>query len=118
MRREAVAYWLFVAIGFAQLGTLVSIGDSTISTKGLIPVVLMLVWLGRRSRTAWWVFLVVNGLEVILTAALVLASVNGASAGSGTLWGEVITILLGSLVLTAILLSRSMRSWTRPPAAA
>lgn len=114
MRRETVTYWLFVTVGFAQLGALVLIGDSTVRAKGLIPVILMLVWLGRRSRTAWWIFLVFNALELTLSAVLVLGSASGASAGSGTLWGDVITILLGSAVLIAILLSRPMRAWTSP----
>jgi hypothetical protein len=96
----------------------VLIGDSTISTKAQIPVGLMVVWLGRRSRTAWWIFLVLNALEFIFTAALVLGSASGRSAGSGTQWGDVITILLGSSALIAILLSRPMRAWTSPPAVA
>lgn len=118
MRRETVAYWLFVAVGFTQLGTLVLIGDSDISTRALIPVILMVAWLGRRSRTAWWIFVLVNACEIIATAAIVLASASGTSAGSGTLWGDVITILLGSSALIGILLSRPMRDWTSPPAVA
>lgn len=116
MRREAIAYWLFVAVGFAQLGALVLIGDSDISAKALIPVLVMVAWLGRRSRTAWWIFLVINTCQLILTIAIVLGSPSGASAGSGTLWGDAITVLLGSSALITILLSRPMRVWTRPPA--
>lgn len=117
MRRETVAYWLFVAVGCAQLGTLVLIGESDISPKGVIVVLVMAAWLGRRSRTAWWIFLVGNACEFILTAVIVLGSASGASAGSGTEWGDVIAILLGSSALLAILLSRPMRMWTRSSAA-
>jgi hypothetical protein len=115
MRKDMVAYWLFVAVGFAQLGTLVLIGESDISTRALIPVILMVVWLGRRSRTAWWIFVLVNVCEFVATVAIVLGSASGASAGSGTLWGDAITILLGSCALIGILLSRPMRAWTSPP---
>lgn len=115
MRRETLAYWLFVIVGFAQLGALVLIGDSDISTRGVIPVLIMIAWLGRRSRTAWWIFLLVNACEFLMTFAVVLGSVGAGSSGSGTDWGDVVTILLGSSALVAILVSQPMRAWTSSP---
>lgn len=64
----------------------------------------------------WWIFLVANACEFILTAAIVLGSASGASAASGTDWADVITILVGSSALITILVSRPMRVWVRPSA--
>ena len=118
MRSRPTAYWLFVCIGFAQLGALALIGESTISLKGLIPIALMVAWLGRRSRAAWLTFIVINAVEFIATAALVLSSATDGPAGGGVLWGDTATILVGSAALLVTLLSHPMRAWTRPASAA
>ncbi len=132
MRRDQLAYLLFAIVGFAQLGTLLLIGDSQISRGGVVLMVLLVAWLGRRSRTAWWLFLIANTALVILGAALAFSSQTNVSVSRGAdgvvttvthptstiLWGDVLTVLLGSALLLAILLSRPMRTWVRPAVAA
>jgi hypothetical protein len=110
MRRDRLAYLLFVLVGAAQLGALVLIGDSQIRKGGLLLMVLLVVWLGRHSRTAWWLFTIGNG------ALLLFGAIGIAGGGGHVLWGDVIALLLGSALLLAILLSRGMRAWVRPAA--
>jgi hypothetical protein len=111
MGPRPTAYWLFVCVGFAQLGVLAVIGESTITARGLVPVVLMVAWLGRRSRAAWLIFVALNAIALLATGALVLSSATGAPPGGGVLWGDTMTILIGAAALLLILLSRPMRSW-------
>jgi hypothetical protein len=46
-------YCVFVGVGTLQLALLAAIGESQITLKGLIPVFLLVLWLGYGSRVAW-----------------------------------------------------------------
>lgn len=108
MSRERVAYVLFLVVGTAQLGALAVIGDTRFSNGGIVLTVVVAAWLGRRSRIAWWLFVIGN--LWLLASAPLLAS------GGHVNWANAIALTLGSLVLLAILSSRPMRRWIRPPA--
>lgn len=112
MRRDQLAYLLFVVVGFTQLGVLVAIGDTRIDKGGVVVLVVLVAWLGRRSRPAWWLFVATNALFLIAAVALLLSS------GGHPIWGDVIATILGSSMLLAILLSRGMRAWIDPSSAA
>jgi hypothetical protein len=105
--RERRAYLLFVAIGFAQDGALLAIGDSRISRSGVALMATLTLWLGRRSRTAWWLFVAGNTYLLMATLALLVPF------GGDVMWGDVITLVLGCSTLLAILLSRPMRTWIK-----
>jgi hypothetical protein len=108
MPRHRLAYLLFVAVGFAQLGTLVAIGDSRISKGAVVVLILLVGWLGDRSRIAWWLFVLSNAWVLVWTAVFL------GSSGVHMNWGDVITGFVGSFGLLAILLSPDMRTWVRP----
>ena len=109
MSRERLAYVLFVIVGAAQLGALAVIGDTRFSRGGIVLMIVLAAWLGFRSRVAWWLFVVGN-------AWLLLASAPLLASGGHVIWGNAITLAMGSALLLAILLSRPMRVWVRPPA--
>jgi hypothetical protein len=102
-------YVLFVGIGAAQLGALALIGDTRFNKGGIVLMLVLAGWLGRRSRGAWWLFVVGN-------AWLLLGSVPLLLAGGHVIWGNAIAITLGSAGQLAVLLSRPMRAWLRPAA--
>ena len=108
MPRYRLAYLLFVAIGFAELATLGAIGDSRISRAAVVALVILVAWLGRRSRIAWWLFVLSNAWLLVGSA-----SVLGSSGGHVT-WGNVITLSIGSAALLAILLGPDIRNWVKP----
>lgn len=110
MARARLAYLLFVIVGAAQIGALAAIGDTRFSKGGIVLMVVVAVWLGFRSRAAWWLFVVGNAWLLIATAPLV------ASSSGHTMTGNVIALAFGSAVMLAILLSGPMRTWVRPPA--
>lgn len=107
MPRYRIAYLLFVAIGFAELATLVEIGKSRITTASVIGLMILLVQLGRRSRIAWWVFVLCNGWLLVSSASFL------GSSGEVT-WGNVITLWIGSSALLTILVGPDMRTWIKP----
>lgn len=107
MPRHRIAYLLFVAIGFAELATLAEIGHSRITTAAVIGLVILLVQLGRRSRIAWWVFVLCNGWLLVSSASFL------GSSGEVT-WGNVITLCIGSSALLTILVGPDMRTWVKP----
>jgi hypothetical protein len=107
------AYWLFVVVGFSQLAALVLIGHSTIALKGVAVVCALVIWLGRGSSAAWWLFVVGNAAQLLVALSVVLASSSGSSFGTGIDWADVIAIIEGSSALLAILLSGGMRSALR-----
>ena len=109
MSRERLAYLLFLVVGTAQLGALAVIGDTRFSKGGIVLMVVLAAWLGRRSRVAWWLF-VAGNVYLLLASAPLLA------AGGQVNWANAVAITLGSVVLLAILSSRPMRRWVRPPA--
>jgi hypothetical protein len=109
VRREQFGYLLFVFVGFAQLAVLVLIGDTRINAAGVFILVILVAWLGRRSRAAWWLFVAMNGWFLLGDLALLFSS------GGSLIWGDVIATVLGSSLLLAILLSRTMRTWIDPP---
>jgi hypothetical protein len=109
MSRERVAYLLFVIVGAAELSALAVIGDTRFNKGGIVLVVVLALWLGRRSRVAWWLFVAGNALP-LLASALLMAS------GGHVMWGNAIVLSLGSALLLAILTSRPMRRWVVPPA--
>jgi hypothetical protein len=110
MARERLAYLLFVAAGFAQLAALLTIGSTRVDKGGIVLLVILVAWLGRRSRTAWWLFVTGNAWLLLASAPLLISS------GAHVVWGDVIALAGGSSVLLAILLSRPMRAWIRRPA--
>jgi hypothetical protein len=124
MRRDQAAYVLFVLVGFAQFGALALLGKSTISRGSVVVLVLMVAWLGSRSRIAWWLFVAINTWSLVVAALLIGSTsqtlsgpggthtVTTAPSGGGVVWGNVIALILGSSLLLAILFSRPMRVWT------
>jgi hypothetical protein len=109
MSRERFAYLLFLVVGAAQLGALAVIGDTRFSKGGIVLMVGLAAWLGRRSHLVWWLF-VAGNVWLLLASAPLLA------LGGHVNWANAIALVLGSVVLLAILSSRPMRRWVRPPA--
>jgi hypothetical protein len=107
--RERISYLLFLAVGAAQLAALAAIGDTRFSKGGIVLMVVLAAWLGRRSRVAWWLF-VVGNVYLLLASAPLLA------LGRHVIWANAIALALGSMLLLAILTSRPMRRWIRPSA--
>ncbi len=109
MPRGRALYVLFVATAAAQLGALVVVGDTQFNKGGGIVLMgILAAWLGRRSRVAWWLFVVGNAWLLLGSGLLLLG-------GGHVIWGNAIAITLGSAGQLAILLSRPMRAWVRPP---
>ncbi len=102
------SFWLFAATGFAELGALLALGESNISLKGVVGMCALVLWLGRGSRVAWWLFVAGNGLALLMTLPIAFSSSNGGS-GATILWGDVIVLSVGSAALLGILLSPAMR---------
>jgi len=100
---RTTSFWLFVAVGYAELLTLVLIGDSTVTLAGAIGITAFVVWLGRGSRAAWWIFVIITGVLLLSTLAVLLSS------GGHILWGDVITIIVGSVIELALLLRPELR---------
>lgn len=107
--RERLVYVLFVVTAAAQLGALVLVGETRFSKGGIVLMVVLAAWLGRRSRVAWCLFVAGNAWLLLASGPLLLA-------GSHVIWGNAIAITLGSAGQLAILLSRPMRTWIRRPA--
>jgi hypothetical protein len=104
------SFWLFAATGFAELIALLLIGESTMSVKAVAVICLLVVWVGRGSRVAWWLFVAANSFVLLTTWALMLGSGAGTGGpGGGTDWGNVIVLSVGSAALLVILLSPAMR---------
>lgn len=133
MRRDRIAYLLFAVVGFVQLGVLLLIGETRIDKGGLLVLIVLVAWLGRRSRAAWLLFVIANLWLLLATIGISLGSstqtltsvsstgsrvthaITTTPAGGGVIWGDVLAIVLGSGLLLAILLSPSMRTWVRRP---
>jgi hypothetical protein len=109
MPRERLAYLLFVVVQTAQLGALAVVGDTRFDKAGIVVMVFVAAWLGRRSRVAWRLFVAGN-------AWLLLASAPLVALGGHVIWGDAIALSLGSAMMLAILFSHPMRAWVRPPA--
>lgn len=130
MRKDRVAYLLFVLIGFTELGVMALDGDNRIDKGGVVLILGLVYWLGRHSRTAWWLFVFANAWVLILGVLTVVSGVtqSGSSGGlgqptasvghSGVLWGNAIAFLVGSVLLLAILVSEAMQNWVKPATAA
>lgn len=110
-----MAYLLFVVVGLALLGALALIGETSFNRGGVIFVLAVAAWLGRRSRTAWWLFVAGNALGLLFSLPLI---VSGLGSRGQIILGNAIALTLGSSLLLAILLSRPMRAWVRPAARA
>ena len=109
-------FWVFAVTGFAELGALVAIGETTMSLRAAVIIGVMVLWLGRGSRAAWWVFVIANALALVMTSSLVVGSSSGPGRSS-TAWGNVAVLSVGSVALLAILLSPTMRESRRAAAA-
>ena len=109
MSKGRLAYLLFVVVEAAQLSALAVIGDTRFNRGGIVLMVALACWLGRRSRVAWWLLVVGNGVSLLLSASLL-------AAGGHVMWGNAIALTLGSATLVLILTSRPMRRWIKPTA--
>lgn len=107
MVRERLLYLLFLVMAAAQLGALALAGDTRFNKGGVVLIVVLAAWLGRRSRVAWWLFVAGNTWLLLRSAPLLLM-------GGHVIWGNAIAITLGSIGQLAILLSRPMRNWIGP----
>lgn len=105
-------YWTFVVIGCTQLAALVAIGDSTITLTGILPAAALVIWLGFGSRAAWFLLVLLNAAVVLVTLAVAFSSPLD---GGGVLWGDVITLVVGSALLLAVLMSPALRAPDRHP---
>jgi hypothetical protein len=77
---------------------------STITARGLVPILQLVIWLGCGSKLAWGLLLVLNVSMLVAGLAIVFSS-----PGGGTVWGNVIVMILGCSALIAALTSRAMR---------
>jgi hypothetical protein len=116
--RFSRAYCLFLALGFAQLGALVEVGETRFSLPGLAVVLLAVVWLGHGSRAAWWLFVAGHGFVVLTALAVTFSSAGqvglaGWGFGTGVIWPNVIALAGGSSAILATLLSPGMRKHLR-----
>jgi hypothetical protein len=109
MSKERLVYLLFVVTGASQVGALVLVGDTRFNQGGIVLMIVLAVWLGLRSRVAWWLFVVGNAWLLLVSGPLLVT-------GGHVIWGNAIALALGSAVQLAILFSRPMRTWVRPPA--
>jgi hypothetical protein len=109
MSKGRLSYLTFVATAAAQLAALALVGDTRFNRAGIMVMVILAAWLGRRSRVAWWLFVAGNTWLLLLSAPLLLA-------GGHVILGNVMAMTLGSAGQLAILLSRPMRTWIRPQA--
>lgn len=98
---------------FSQLAALGLIGHSTIALEGVAVVCALVIWLGRGSSGAWWLFVAGNAAQLVVALLIVFASSSGSSFGTGIDWGDVIAMVGGSSALLAILLSDGMRTALR-----
>lgn len=105
-RHVSRAYYLFVALSLAQFTAFMAVGQTQVKAAGVLLFALALLWLGRGSRTAWWLFVVANAGLLLFT--LVLFSASESSAG-GIVWGNLIAVVVGCPALLATLLSSGMR---------
>lgn len=96
-------FWLFVAVGYAELLVLWLIGDSTISGASAIVITCLVLLLGLGSWAAWWILAIANGVVLLTSIPILLAS------GGHALWGNVITLLVGSAIELALLMRPDLR---------
>lgn len=113
--RVSPIYAVFVAASAAQVGLLVATGVvSDFHLTNLIPLAVLIVLLGRRSRVAWWLLVAVDAIPLLWSTTL---------WGPGTLWLHVVLFAMGGSVLLVLLVCRPMREFvsvgrTRRPARA
>ena len=102
------SFWLFAAVGFSELAALLLLGETTMTPVAVVVIAVLVLWLGRGSRAAWWLFVAANTLALLGTLLMAFASSTGGSGGS-TDWGNVAVICTGSVVLLGVLFSPAMR---------
>jgi hypothetical protein len=107
------SFWLFAAVGFAELGALLLLGETTMTPTVVVVIAVLVLWLGRGSRVAWWLFVAANSFALLGTLGIAISSSTNGLSG-GTDWGNITVICVGSVVLLMALLSPAMR---RPPPA-
>lgn len=112
MRRGVTAYLLFMGVGLAYLGALALVGETRFNAAGLAFTLAAALWLGRGSRGAWWLFVIGNAAALVFALPLIAGAL---ASGGAPLWGNTITLPIGSALMLAILLSRPMRDWVRSP---
>ena len=116
MRRTGLfwVYLLFVLLTGVQLGLFVLAGVlSHFSTRGSEFLLVLLVALAFRSRIAWSLLVLLNGIPLL---ALLMVPMGGSSNGSGhVLWGHLSLMLVTGVALEATLLSPAMRRFVGRP---
>jgi hypothetical protein len=106
--RSSQIYTAFVVVTATQLLALWLIGDSRFSLVWLGATAALIVLLAFRSRTAWWLLLLMNAWGVVAAVAIALAGGEGATS-----WGDAVALVLGSGALVALLASPAMRAHLR-----
>ena len=89
-------FWLFVAVGYAELLVLWLIGDSTISGASAIVITCLVLLLGLGSWAAWWILAIANGVVLLTSIPILLASGGHA-------------LLVGSAIELALLMRPDLR---------
>jgi hypothetical protein len=105
-------FWLFVVIGYTQMAVVLLIGRSTVTLPAALVITALVIWLGRGSRTAWRIFVLANGVELVGSLPLLLSS------GGSIDWGDVITMAVGSVIELGLLLRPDLRGPSAPLAVA
>ena len=103
LTRSRTVFGLYVVLSVAQVVLL----SATRTTSGfslahLVPGLVLIVLLGRRSRAAWWLLVAFDVIPLLFTTLLL---------GPGVLWTHVALFVGSSIVLLAVLVSRPMRAY-------
>jgi len=104
-RQLPLVFWLFVTATIVQPVAFYLSGSITNwNTRGIAFLAILVVLLARRSRVAWGLLILMDGIP---TLAVLLASVSGGSMA----WEHVVAAVMTGTALMVLLLSRGMRQF-------
>ena len=109
-RRLPRVFWLFVAATILQAAAFYLLAVITdLNSRGIVFLAILVVLLARRSRIAWSLLVVIDGIPTLI---MLLSVLFGTSSGGGSvLWSHVVVALITGIALVALLLSRPMRDF-------
>jgi hypothetical protein len=104
--RPSTALWVFVGLSILQPVLFVLVGAlHHPNTRGIVIIAGLVVALAFRSRVAWVLLILVDGIPLLASMAFI--------GGSRVQWSHLVMMVLTGVCLETTLLSQPMRQYVR-----